>query len=67
MTPHPDRLPCEHPRFEEILRLHEAAVDAHQPGYIDPDSGLFVLTAAYHLERGSCCHNGCRHCPFLEG
>ncbi len=23
-----------------------------------------VFTATYHLQRGSCCGNGCRHCPF---
>jgi len=23
-----------------------------------------VFTAAHHLRRGSCCGNGCRHCPF---
>lgn len=23
-----------------------------------------VFTAAYHLKRGSCCHSGCRHCPY---
>ena len=28
------------------------------------EQGLMVLTRAYHLERGSCCGNGCRHCPF---
>ncbi len=67
MAPHPDRLALEHPRRQQIMDLHAAAVDAQQPGYIDPDSGLFVLTAAYHLERGSCCHNGCRHCPYVEG
>ncbi|MBI1371920.1 MAG: hypothetical protein GC159_04055 [Phycisphaera sp.] len=26
--------------------------------------GRVVFTAAYHLRRGSCCGNGCRHCPF---
>ena len=26
--------------------------------------GRFVLTAAYLLRRGSCCDNGCRHCPY---
>jgi hypothetical protein len=26
--------------------------------------GLMVLTEKYHLERGSCCGNGCRHCPY---
>jgi hypothetical protein len=28
------------------------------------ESGLMVLTAKYHLDRGYCCGNGCRHCPF---
>ncbi|MEO7311671.1 MAG: DUF5522 domain-containing protein [Chitinophagaceae bacterium] len=23
-----------------------------------------VLTEKYHLEKGYCCGNGCRHCPF---
>ena len=31
--------------------------------YYDQD-GLMVLTAKYHLERGNCCGNGCRHCPY---
>ncbi|MBC8032579.1 MAG: hypothetical protein H7Y03_00415 [Chitinophagaceae bacterium] len=26
--------------------------------------GLLVLTEKYHLERGTCCGNWCRHCPF---
>jgi len=28
------------------------------------DDGLMVLTERYHLKRGSCCGNACRHCPF---
>ncbi|HEY4109240.1 DUF5522 domain-containing protein [Puia sp.] len=28
------------------------------------EQGLMVLTEKYHLERGYCCGNGCRHCPF---
>jgi hypothetical protein len=32
------------------------------------DNGLMVLTAGYHLRRGYCCNQGCRHCPYaLEG
>jgi hypothetical protein len=27
-------------------------------------TGLMVLTEEYHLERGYCCGNGCRHCPY---
>jgi hypothetical protein len=28
------------------------------------EQGYIVLTEAYHLERGNCCGNGCRHCPY---
>jgi hypothetical protein len=28
------------------------------------EQGLMVLTEKYHLEKGYCCGNGCRHCPF---
>ena len=28
------------------------------------ENGLFVFTAEYLLQRGYCCGNGCRHCPF---
>jgi hypothetical protein len=31
--------------------------------YINED-GLVVFTEKYHLERGYCCGNGCKHCPF---
>lgn len=31
--------------------------------YINED-GLIVLTEKYHLERGYCCGNGCKHCPY---
>lgn len=28
------------------------------------EQGLIVLTAKFHFERGYCCGNGCRHCPY---
>jgi hypothetical protein len=34
-----------------------------QDFYYTPE-GYMVLTERYHLERGYCCGNGCRHCPF---
>jgi hypothetical protein len=35
-----------------------------EPGDYYFESGLLVLTAQYHLRRGTCCGNACRHCPF---
>jgi hypothetical protein len=63
--PHPDRLSADHPSYQEILDRHGAALERKAPFYIDPDSGYSVLTAGYLAERGTCCHNGCRHCPYL--
>jgi len=31
--------------------------------YVDEDGNL-VFTEKYHLKRGYCCENGCRHCPY---
>ena len=50
--------------FAEIVAAHAAAVAAGEAGYIDPVSGLFVLTAATLASRGECCDQGCRHCPY---
>jgi hypothetical protein len=32
--------------------------------YYTDKSGLLVFTEKYLLERGYCCKNGCRHCPY---
>ena len=32
--------------------------------YYFNESGLMVLTAKYLLDRGYCCGNGCKHCPY---
>ncbi|HSC54785.1 MAG TPA: DUF5522 domain-containing protein [Phnomibacter sp.] len=26
--------------------------------------GYVVLTEKFHLDRGECCGNGCKHCPY---
>jgi Family of unknown function (DUF5522) len=50
----------------DIRAAHDAAVDAGEPGYLDPETGLFVFTAAFLIERGTCCDSGCRHCPYVR-
>jgi Family of unknown function (DUF5522) len=39
-------------------------MDAGEAGYLDPGTGLFVLTAGFLARRGTCCGRGCRHCPY---
>jgi len=43
---------------------HALADSKGDDGYIDPESGLFVMTQGYLLRRGTCCSNECRHCPY---
>jgi hypothetical protein len=64
--PHPSRLSLDHPRRDEILAGHATALAAGDAGYLDPTSGLFVLTAGFLAERGTCCGRGCRHCPYID-
>jgi len=28
------------------------------------EMGYIVLTSRYHLEKGTCCGNGCLNCPY---
>jgi hypothetical protein len=47
-----------------IQAAHDLAVQNGDDGYLDPESGLFVFTAAYLMARGTCCDSDCRHCPY---
>jgi len=64
--PHPDRLPPSAPGYARTIEAHEAAMTAGEPGYLDPATGLFVMTAAHLWARESCCDSGCRHCPYAS-
>jgi hypothetical protein len=63
--PHPDRLAPDQPGRAGILAAHAAALAEDQAGYLDPETGLFVLTAGFLAARGTCCGRGCRHCPYV--
>ncbi|MBK9478709.1 MAG: hypothetical protein IPP56_12595 [Bacteroidetes bacterium] len=28
------------------------------------ENGFIVFTESYHLKRGYCCNNSCKHCPY---
>jgi hypothetical protein len=48
----------------DIGMLHDAAVRANDPRYLDPKSGNMVWTAEALRGRGRCCGCACRHCPY---
>lgn len=54
-----------------VMEFHRSKNSGALPPKILPgdfyfDGGLMVFTAEYHLRRGYCCDNGCRHCPYKK-
>ncbi|MBC7449032.1 MAG: hypothetical protein H7330_13340 [Hymenobacteraceae bacterium] len=49
----------------DLCPVNETRPPALQPGdfYYTPE-GYLVFTEQYHRRRGTCCKNGCRHCPW---
>jgi hypothetical protein len=65
IEPARSRLPQETPHRDAILRAHAEALAAGDSMYVDPATGLSVLTARFLADRGWCCGRGCRHCPYV--
>jgi hypothetical protein len=38
--------------------------DKYDKDYYLSKEGYVVFTEKYHLKRGYCCRNGCKHCPY---
>ncbi len=66
VTPHPDRLDPGRLDYIAAMDAHHQALLTGAAGYLDPTSGLFVLTARTLWNQGACCRKGCRHCPFVD-
>ena len=54
---------------KEFLACYEKAVGGDPPKLVEGadyyfEDGLMVLTERFLLNRGYCCNNGCRHCPY---
>lgn len=64
--PSPTRLAPDHPRRAEVLRRHARACAERSSTYVDPDTGLAVMTATSLAARDACCASGCRHCPWVD-
>lgn len=48
----------------DVEELHRLAVLRGEFTYTVPSTGFMVFTELAHLNRGKCCGNKCRHCPF---
>ena len=52
--------------FDWIQELYlKEQISQSQDYYYEKDYKIF--TEKYHLKRGYCCKNKCRHCPYEHG
>jgi len=56
----------EEPVDDQLANKPEVKPLQEATDYYINEDGLMVFTAQYHLNRGYCCGNGCKHCPYLK-
>jgi hypothetical protein len=54
------------PIDDAVTKAHDIAMADGAETYLDPTTGFVVLTEIALRARGTCCGNGCRHCPYSE-
>ncbi len=52
--------------WELARQRHASACASSGPSYADPVTGFDVFTANFLKNRGYCCGNDCRHCPYPD-
>jgi hypothetical protein len=54
----------KHP-YKTKQHVQEVPVKSYKEGiHYYMDGERVVFTALFHIQRGQCCGNGCRHCPY---
>ena len=46
------------------LYVQETTKKSPELDFYKDDSGNIVMTESFHMKRGKCCGNNCRHCPY---
>ena len=46
----------------QVERVKSSKLEEGVHYYMEGERVIF--TALFHIERGQCCGNGCRHCPY---
>ncbi|MBP7283788.1 MAG: hypothetical protein KBA66_19535 [Leptospiraceae bacterium] len=54
----------DNPTSDILQNKNEEPISSEGLYYFE--NGLMVFTEKFHLRRGYCCGNGCRHCPFKK-
>ena len=46
------------------MKLFSKIPELDKEDYYYSKEGYIIFTERYHLKRGDCCNNNCKHCPF---
>jgi hypothetical protein len=47
-----------------FCNMYNKKIPIEEGDYYENEQGYRVFTGQYHLKRGYCCKNGCKHCPY---
>ena len=50
--------------MKEDFSMFSSRKDIDEKDYYLSNEGYIVFTEDYHLKRGFCCKNLCKHCPY---
>ena len=48
------------------MRFDNQFLKLEKDDYYYSNEGYIVFTEKYHLKRGYCCNNNCKHCPYRK-
>ncbi len=47
-----------------FVSMYNKRIELAEGDFYYNEDGYRVFTEKYHLKRGHCCKNGCKHCPY---
>ena len=50
--------------LQHFKQVQMNAQDLEEGDFYWNEDGYRVFTEQFHLKRGHCCRNGCKHCPY---
>ena len=51
-------------KYDWIYQLYVEYISSYKNADYYYKNGNLIMTEKYHIKRGSCCGNGCKHCPY---
>ena len=48
------------------MKLFSKIPQLEKEDYYYSKERYIIFTEKYHLKRGSCCNNNCKHCPYKK-